>query len=175
MKIYGSIPEPQRQRIRGYWIRCGDKEKFDSNEFLMECNKEYFDKIGAQKAKKKLLSMRQGESQIFREFLQEWEMQLEYASGSEWPDSIKINFLQIALSEKIQDKYSVLRLPVDDYREWVDSVTVTAAIMENSEKFRRRGEATVTQYVNRRGVMTSEYLAAATSSNYQASSPPPTT
>ncbi|KAI1005392.1 hypothetical protein K3495_g2830 [Podosphaera aphanis] len=71
MKIYGSIPEPQRQKIRGYWIRCGDKEKFDSKDFLMEWNKEYFDKIGAQKAKKKLLSMRQEESQIFREFLQE--------------------------------------------------------------------------------------------------------
>ncbi|KAI1005388.1 hypothetical protein K3495_g2829 [Podosphaera aphanis] len=47
--------------------------------------------------------------------------------------------------------------------------------MENSEKFRQRGEATVMQYVNRRGVMKSKYLAAATSSNYQASSPPPTT
>lgn len=27
LKIYESIPEPQRQRIRGYWIRCGEQEK----------------------------------------------------------------------------------------------------------------------------------------------------
>ena len=83
MKIYESIPEPQRQRIRGYWIRCGEKETFNWKEMLSVCHNEYFDQVGAQKAERKLLSMRQGESQIFRKFQQEWELQLEYAGGRE--------------------------------------------------------------------------------------------
>ena len=74
MKIYGSIPEPQRQKIRGYWMQCGEREEFNSRDLLAQCNAEYFDQIGVQKAEKKLLSMRQGESQIFREFLEEWEL-----------------------------------------------------------------------------------------------------
>lgn len=93
LKIYESIPEPQRQRIRGYWIRCGEDENFNWKEFLEECNVQYFDQIGADKAERKLSKMRQGESQYFRNFLQEWELQLEYAGGREWPDSTKINHL----------------------------------------------------------------------------------
>lgn len=29
MKIYESIPEPKQQRIRGYWIKCGDTGRYD--------------------------------------------------------------------------------------------------------------------------------------------------
>lgn len=58
MKIYESIPEPQRQSIRGYWIRCGEKEQFDWKEMLSVFHEEYFDKVGAQKAERKLLAMR---------------------------------------------------------------------------------------------------------------------
>ncbi|KAI0992021.1 hypothetical protein K3495_g16165, partial [Podosphaera aphanis] len=81
MKIYESIPEPQRQRIRGYWMRIGQANVYDHKELLEECNNKFFDKIGAEKAEKRLHSMRQGEAQIFRKFLQEWELQLEYAGG----------------------------------------------------------------------------------------------
>ncbi|KAI0994649.1 hypothetical protein K3495_g13532 [Podosphaera aphanis] len=158
MKIYESIPEPQRQRIRGYWIKCGESEVFNWEQFLEECNKEYFDKIGAQRAERKLLSMRQGESQIFRNFLQEWELQLEFAGGTAWLDTTKISHLQISTSERLQDKYSVLDLPTDDYREWVKIMTRVAAIMEDRENFIRKDDSQVTQYVTRSGVMPKEYL-----------------
>ena len=109
--------------------------------------------------------MRQGESQIFRKFLQEWELQLEYAGGREWPDSIKINKLRNALSEKIQDKYSVLDLPINDYKGWIRGISRVAAIMEDSEKFVRKGEAQTTQYATRSGVLQNEYLSRSTPSN----------
>ncbi|POS81957.1 hypothetical protein EPUL_005578, partial [Erysiphe pulchra] len=149
MKIYESIPEPQRQRIRGYWIKCGEKEKYDWKEMLDVCHSEYFDQVGAQKAESKLLAMRQGESQLFRKFLQEWELQLEYAGGRDWPESIKINKLRSALSEKIQDKYSVLDLPINDYQGW----------------FIRKGEKQNTQYATRSGALQSEYLTSPALSN----------
>ncbi|KAI1002145.1 hypothetical protein K3495_g6057, partial [Podosphaera aphanis] len=159
MKIYESIPEPKRQRIRGYWIKCGEADTYDWKEMLEACNKEYFDKVGAQKAEKKLLAMRQGESQVFRSFLQEWELQLEFAGGRKWPDDIKINQLSIAVSEKIREKFSVLDLPTEDYQSWVNIITRVTAVMENSEKFVKKGEAQTTQYATRSGMLVSEYLA----------------
>ena len=158
MKIYESLPEPQRQRIRGYWVQCGEKYNYNWEEMLSVCHQEYFDKVGAQKAERKLLAMRQGESQIFRMFLQEWELQFEYAGGREWPDSIKINNLRTSLSEKIRDKYAVLDLPTDNYRKWVERITRVAAVMEDSENFVRKGEARTTQYASRSGALFNEYL-----------------
>ncbi|KAI0991444.1 hypothetical protein K3495_g16743, partial [Podosphaera aphanis] len=99
------------------------------------------------------------ESQIFRSFLQEWELQLEFAGGRRWPDDIKINQLSIAVSEKIRDKFSVLDLPTEDYQDWVNIITRVTAVMENSEKFVRKGEARTTQYATRSGMLVSEYLA----------------
>ncbi|KAI1000738.1 hypothetical protein K3495_g7454 [Podosphaera aphanis] len=101
MKIYEGILEPQRQRNRGYWIKCGESEVFNWEQFLEECDKGYFDKIGAYRAERKLLSMRQGESQIFRNFLHEWGLQLEFAGGTAWLDTTKISHLQISTSERL--------------------------------------------------------------------------
>lgn len=103
--------------------------------------------------------MRQGESQIFRKFLQDWELQLEYAGGREWPDSIKINNLRNALSNKIRDKYAVLNLPSNNFKEWTNIITRVAAVMEDDEYFIRKGEAQTTQYASRSGALQSEYLA----------------
>lgn len=69
---------------------------------------EHFDKFGAPKAEMKLIFMRQDESQIFRIFLQKWELRLEYARGRNYLDSIKMINLQTYLSEKIRDEYAVL-------------------------------------------------------------------
>ncbi|KHJ35738.1 hypothetical protein EV44_g3616 [Erysiphe necator] len=85
MKIYESIPEPKRQRTRRYWIDCGEKEIYNWKEMLNICQEKFFDRVEAQKAERKLLVMRQSESQIFRKFLHDWKLQLEYA-GRDWPD-----------------------------------------------------------------------------------------
>lgn len=58
MKIYESIPEPKRQQIRGYWIKCGRNDYYDWKEMLEVCHEEFFDRIEAQKAERKLLAMR---------------------------------------------------------------------------------------------------------------------
>ncbi|KAI0995605.1 hypothetical protein K3495_g12575 [Podosphaera aphanis] len=133
MKICESTPEPKRQRIRGYWIKCGETGIYDWKEMLEACNKEYFDR--------------------------ECELQLEFAGGRRWPDDIKINRLSIAVSEKIRDKFSVLDLPTEDYQNWVNIITRVTAVMENSEKFVRKGEARTTQYATRSGMLVNEYLA----------------
>ncbi|POS83352.1 hypothetical protein EPUL_005054, partial [Erysiphe pulchra] len=156
MKIYQSIPEPQRQRIRGYWIKCGRNNSFDHKEMLEECNKKYFDKIGAEKADKKLRTMRQGKSQFFRHFLQEWELQLEFSGGCDWPDSFKIRQLKQSLS-KLSEKTDVLELPNDDYQEWIDKIAEVAANMESRENFGRKGESRLTQYVNRSGIQLNDF------------------
>ncbi|KAI1000131.1 hypothetical protein K3495_g8064 [Podosphaera aphanis] len=53
MRIYESITEPQRQRIRGDWIKCGRENVYDHEKLLDECNKRFFDKIGAEKSREK--------------------------------------------------------------------------------------------------------------------------
>ncbi|POS81656.1 hypothetical protein EPUL_006751, partial [Erysiphe pulchra] len=138
---------------------CGEDEHFNWKEFLEECNVQYFDQIGADKAERKLSKMRQGESQYFRNFLQEWELQLEYAGGREWPDSTKINHLRQSVSEKIREKFPVLGLPRHDYTKWVTKITEVAAIMEDSDRFIRPAEAKTTQFASRNGLLSSEYLA----------------
>ncbi|KAI6247691.1 hypothetical protein HI914_04253 [Erysiphe necator] len=170
LKIYESIPEPQRQRIRGYWIRCGEDENFNWKEFLEECNVQYFDQIGADKAERKLSKMRQGESQYFRNFLQEWELQLEYAGGREWPDSTKINHLRQSVSEKIREKFPVLGLPRHDYAKWVTKITEVAANMEDSDRFIQPGEARTTQFASRSRLLSSEYLAGPSKNQREAES-----
>ena len=157
MKIYQSIPEPQRQRIRGYWIECGRTNTFNHKEMLEECDRKFFDKIGAEKAEKKLQSMRQGEAQIFRSFLQEWELQLEFAGGCTWPESFKTSQLKQSISEKLSNKIDVLNLPRDDYQAWVDEVARVAANMESRANFFQKGEAQVTQDVNRDGIQRSVF------------------
>lgn len=75
MKIYESIPEDKGQRIRGYWIECRKKEIYNWKEISDVCHEEFFDKVEAQKAERRILAMRQGECQIFVNFLQDWEVQ----------------------------------------------------------------------------------------------------
>ncbi|KAI0991830.1 hypothetical protein K3495_g16357, partial [Podosphaera aphanis] len=152
MKIYESIPEPQRQRIRGYWIQCGRENVYDHEKLLDECNKRFYDKIGAEKAEKKLHSMKQGESQFFRKFLQDWELQLEFAGGCDWPDSFKISQLRQSLSEKMLDKLDVVDLPKNDYQGCVDEIARVAANMESRNNFIRKGEAQTTQFTERSGI-----------------------
>lgn len=148
MKIYESIPEPQRQRIRGYWIKCGRSQCYKWREFLEECDRTYFNKVGAEKAEQKLYSMKQGESQFFREFLEEWELQLEYAGGNDWPQSFKIKQLRRSLSEKLSDKIDCLKLSKNDYPTWVNDVAEVASNIEIRDNFFRRGESRVTQHRN---------------------------
>ena len=69
------------------------------------------------------------------------------------------------MSEKIQDKYSVLDLPINDYKGWIRGISRVAAIMEDSEKFVRKGEAQTTQYATRSGALQNEYLSSPTPSN----------
>ena len=157
MKIYGSIPEPQRQKIRGYWMKYGRQEVYNYKELLEECNNKFFDKVRAEKAEKRLHAMRQGEAQFFRVFLQEWELQLEYPGDCVWPDSFKINQLRQATSDKLTDKTDVLELPRNNYQEWVDIIARVAAKIESRENFYNKGEARVTQYVNRKGIESSHY------------------
>lgn len=152
MKIYESIPEPQRQRIRNYWIQCGRSQCYKWEEFLSECNKVYFDKVAAEKAEAVLYSMKQGEAQIFRQFLQEWELQLEFAGGYDWPDTFKIKQLRRSISEKLLDKTDVLRLPKDNYTAWVETIAEVASNMEMRDNFARRGEPQVTQFTTRQTV-----------------------
>lgn len=147
MKIYESIPEPQRQRIRGYWIGCGRNQFYNWKEFLEECDKTYFNRVGAEKAEQKLFSMKQGESQFFRNFLEDWELQLEYAGGSDWPQSFKIKQLHRSLSEKLSDKIVSLKLSKTNYSEWVEDVAEVASNIEIRQNFIRRGESQVTQHV----------------------------
>ncbi|POS86362.1 hypothetical protein EPUL_000567 [Erysiphe pulchra] len=149
MKIYESIPEPQRQGIREY----------DWKEMLEVYHSEYFDQVGAQKVERKLLAMRQGESQLFRKLLQEWELQLECAGGRDWLDSIKTNKLRSALSEKIQNKYAALDLSINDYQRRLRVITWVAAIIEDSEKFIPKGEKQTTQFATRSGALQTSLVA----------------
>ncbi|POS82392.1 hypothetical protein EPUL_005901 [Erysiphe pulchra] len=157
LPLFVTEEAPQRQRIRGYWIKCGRNNSFDHKEMLEECNKKYFDKIGAEKAKKKLRTVRQGESQFFRHFLQEWELQLEFSGGCDWPDSFKIRQLKQSLSDKLYEKTDVLELPNDDYQEWIDKIAKVAAKMESRGSFVRKGESRLTQYVNRSGIQSNDF------------------
>ncbi|POS84941.1 hypothetical protein EPUL_005598 [Erysiphe pulchra] len=52
IKIYQSIPKPQRQRIRGYRIECERTNALNHKEMLEECNQRFFDKAGAVMAKR---------------------------------------------------------------------------------------------------------------------------
>ncbi|POS82355.1 hypothetical protein EPUL_004572, partial [Erysiphe pulchra] len=113
MKIYQSIPEPQRQRIRGYWIKCGRNNSFDHKEMLEECNKKYFDKIEAEKADKKLRTMRQGESQFFSPFF------------------TRVGITTRVFCDKFSEKTDVLELTNDDYQEWIDKIAKVAANMDS--------------------------------------------
>ncbi|KAI0991236.1 hypothetical protein K3495_g16951, partial [Podosphaera aphanis] len=149
MKIYQSIPEPQRQRIRNHWMKCGAERNYNWKEFLVKCNEAYFDKVGAEKAERKLHSMKQGEAQIFRQFLQEWELQFEYAGGHEWPEKLKVKQLRRSISEKLLDKIDVLKLPKDNYHDWVEAVAEVASNMEMRDNFVRKNESQVTQYTTR--------------------------
>lgn len=138
------------------------------------CHQEDFDKFGAQKVERKLLAMRQGESQIFRVFLQERELQLEYTGRREWPDSTKINNLRASLREETRNKYAVLDLPTGNYRRWVEIITRVAAVREDSENFVRKGEAHTIQYASRSSALLSNYLKKPVE-NQPAALPPPRT
>lgn len=70
LQIYEIIPEPQGQRIRGCWIRFGEQESYNWEEMLETFNKEYFDEIEDPWGERKLSSIRQGESQLFKILLQ---------------------------------------------------------------------------------------------------------
>ncbi|KAI0991233.1 hypothetical protein K3495_g16954, partial [Podosphaera aphanis] len=129
MKIYQSIPEPQRQRIRNHWMKCGAERNYNWKEFLVQCNEAYFDKVGAEKAERKLHSMKQGEAQIFQK--------------------LKVKQLRRSISEKLLHKIDVLKLPKDNYHDWVEAVAEVAPNMEMRDNFVRKNESQVTQYTTR--------------------------
>ena len=58
--------------------------------------------------------MKQGEAQIFRQFLQEWELQFEFSGGHEWPERVKVNQLRRSISEKLLEKIDALKMPEDN-------------------------------------------------------------
>ncbi|KAI1006820.1 hypothetical protein K3495_g1399 [Podosphaera aphanis] len=93
--------------------------------------------------------MKQGEAQIFRQFLQEWELQFEYAGGHEWPEKLKVKRLRRSISEKLLDKIDVLKLPKDNYHDWVEAVAEVASNMEKRGYFVGNNESQVTQYTTR--------------------------
>ncbi|KHJ31294.1 putative eka-like protein [Erysiphe necator] len=141
MRLDAKLEKWDGKSVRGYWIDCGEKETYNWKEMLEVCYEEFFDRVEAQKAERKLLAMRQVESQIFRKFLQDGELQPEYARERDWPDSIKINNLRNALSNKVRYKYAVLNLPSNNFKEWTNIITRVAAMMEDDEYFIRKGEA----------------------------------
>ncbi|KAI0998655.1 hypothetical protein K3495_g9545 [Podosphaera aphanis] len=157
MKIYESIPEPQRQRIRRYWIQCSRENVYDREKLLDKCNKRFFGKIGAETAEKKLHSKKQGESQFFRKFLQDWELHLEFAGGCDWPDSFKISQLGKSLSEKMVDKLDVVDLPKNGHEGCVDEIARVATNIESRNIFIRKGEAQITQFTARSGIHRNDF------------------
>lgn len=111
-------------------IGCGRRRSGRINNDEVFIHRKFLHiETGADKAERKLSQMRQEESQYFRNFLQEWELQLEYARGREWPDSTKINHLRQSVGERIGEKFPVLGLPRHDYAKWVTKITEVAAII----------------------------------------------
>lgn len=69
------------------------------------------------------------------------------------------------MSEKIRGKLAILVLPRNNYQAWIERIAEVAAIMEDNEKFVKKGEAQTTQFPSRSRTLQSECLTTTVQNN----------
>ncbi|KAF6792993.1 pol-like protein [Colletotrichum musicola] len=134
--ILRTLPEDKRQRV-SYWVeRGGDDGKFNVNTFLDLVKNKFEDKESAQKAGKRLHSMRMGSSQLFRDFLDDFEYQLQQCNGLGWHDASKIVILRPTLNDKLARALVPVDLDETNYDRFVEQIGRVAARLEAMSSYR---------------------------------------
>jgi hypothetical protein len=138
MMIQQMLPTAQQPRTSG-WIQkeptrflAHGETIWDPRRFLAHVIERCGDPEAASVALRKLVLLRQGEHQYFRDFLQEFEVLQARAEGTQvWPDAVKVNYLRQSLGREIQNRLvSVPSQPLDNYGEFVKVVADVSGRLE---------------------------------------------
>lgn len=147
-----TLPKEQQLRV-AHWFQTGGADRdHDWRKFLEHFSAQFEDKQAKQSATEQLIRMRQGSSQFFADFLQDFEYKLQQCEGSGWPDNAKIMHLNAGISSALKTALVVKTLPDNDYEKWVRKVKAVAGRLENLPTFRQTGSShTKTWYVRQAG------------------------
>ena len=138
LSMVDTLPEDKRSRVMYFFERQPYNPSWRG---LLEHFRDTFeDKQARQAAGEDLACMRQGEAQLFTDFLQDFEYKLAQCQGLGWSDSSKIIHINAAINTSLRTRLvSVYDLPEDDYNEWVRIVKLVAGRLESLPGYRSPG------------------------------------
>ncbi|KAL5592700.1 uncharacterized protein BROUX77_007166 [Berkeleyomyces rouxiae] len=151
LSVFMAIPTEQQARVE-QWFTDGATHGWDWDAYLGHIHDQFEDKEAIQKAGQKLLTMQMGNHQSFISFLQDFEHQVGLCGGLDWPDRVKIMYLNSAINQTLQVHLTAKNLPNDDYPRWVEKVKTVAGRVEALPGYRSKDTSkTSTWYAKTRG------------------------
>ncbi|ODA78188.1 hypothetical protein RJ55_06793 [Drechmeria coniospora] len=127
--VFGRLG-PNAKKMLAAWIECEHKTgNFNYQRILQRLEQIYGDPNRAEKALKELSQLRQAVT--FAKFLPTFENTLLEAGGSNWPEVVKIQFLENALRDDLRHVLiPITDLSRDDFHSFTRQVGIVASRLE---------------------------------------------
>ena len=110
-----TLPDNKKARAHGWFDRGGPDGSYRWEAFLGEFTALFEDKQARQTAGEQLTRMRQGSSQFFVDFLQDFEYKLQQCGGTNWAGNAKVMLLNASINTSLRTALVTVDLPDDDY------------------------------------------------------------
>ena len=153
--MMNSIPLTLRNRVSQWFSTGGPDGDWNYELFISHFNDNFGDKTAARTAGDRLTRIRQGEHQIFADFLNDFEYMLAQAKGLKWEGRVKVNQLSASLNKRLSDYLVAVNTSDDDYLLFVNQVRRVANKLEAKEDFlpKRGPRQTKTWYISKSGTV----------------------
>ena len=151
--MMNSIPLTLRNRVSQWFSTGGPDGDWNYELFISHFNDNFGDKTAARTAGDRLTRIRQGEHQIFADFLNDFEYMLAQAKGLKWEGRVKVNQLSASLNKRLSDYLVAVNTSDDDYLLFVNQERRVANKLEAKEDFlpKRGPRQTKTWYISKSG------------------------
>jgi hypothetical protein len=123
--------------------RGGPDGHHNPDRFFSHLDTCYGDPNAQYRAIDRLRNMKQRDNESFAAFLPRFEKELADSGGSEWSDTICINYLEGALNDQVKDRLiSVTDIPTD-YPGYIRIVQTVGSRLDSFSFTKRRGYGNV--------------------------------
>ena len=147
-----ALPDEKKARAHGWFDKGGPDGNYNWEAFLQEFTILFEDKQARQNAGEQLTRMRQGSSQFFADFLQDFEYKLQQCGGTNWAGGAKIVQLNASINTPLKTALITVNLPDEDYDMWKAQVSLVAGRLEGLPSYRPKGTThTKTWYTSSSG------------------------
>src|ERR1700744_207256 len=138
-RMVETLPE-KKPKLVANWFNTGGKNKdWNWKEFLKHFALQFEDKQAKRAASDELSRMRQGATQLFSDFVSDFEYKLAIAGGSDWPADVRLSYVHAGINTALRTALVTMALPENDYDEWMTAVKLVAGKLENLATYRQKG------------------------------------